>query len=70
MRTIQTGRKCIVRCSGSGVGRGGREDRPVPARGGAIPVMELRSVFTPGREPVSFLISFTSGIPVRRCYET
>src|SRR4026208_2145603 len=56
MRTIQTGRKCIVWRSGSRVGPDSREDRPGP-------VTETRSVFVPGKEPVSFLISFTSGIP-------
>ena len=46
-----------------------REDRLAPVRGGAIPVTEPRSAFIPGREPVFFLISFTSGISDCRCHD-
>lgn len=69
MRTIQTGRKCNVRCSSSGVDLDNREARPAPASGGTDPVVEPRSIFVLETGPVFFLISFTSGNPEFRRYE-
>jgi hypothetical protein len=40
-----------------------REGRPVPASEGATLVAKPRFTCVPGRESVSFLFSFTSGIP-------
>src|ERR1043166_2091858 len=62
MRTIQTGRKCILRCSGSRVGLDRRGDWLVPADVGAPLVTEPLSICIPGKEPLS-LLSFTSRIP-------